>query len=50
MTVDYSTYKCIKVEVEDGVAIATMNRPEVLNAINDELNFELHRLFPEGDS
>ena len=34
---DYSDYKFYKVEVdEDGVAIVTINRPEVLNAQNTE--------------
>ena len=32
----------ILVEQQDGVTIITLNRPEVLNAMNHQLNFELH--------
>ena len=35
-------YKSILVENEDGVAVITMNRPEVLNAMNHVVNTELH--------
>jgi len=37
-----SNYEFILVEKEDGVAILTMNRPEVLNAMSRELTAELH--------
>ncbi len=48
MTIDYSTYKYLKVEVEDGVATVTMNRPEALNAVNQEGEDELHhRIFQD---
>lgn len=48
MTGDYSNYKGIKVEIEDGVAIATFNRPEVLNALDADGLHELHyRIFPD---
>ncbi len=48
MTKDYSTYKCLKIEVEDGVAIATFNRPEVMNALNQDGLNEVHkRLFQD---
>ncbi|MFC2006398.1 enoyl-CoA hydratase/isomerase family protein [Chloroflexota bacterium] len=49
MTVDYSTYKEIKVEVdEDGVALVTLNKPDVLNALGRDGLDELHyRLFPD---
>ncbi|MFC2034769.1 enoyl-CoA hydratase/isomerase family protein [Chloroflexota bacterium] len=45
---DYSAYKNYRVEVdEDGVAIVTINRPEVLNAQNVESRIELHRIWPD---
>ncbi|MBI2958201.1 MAG: enoyl-CoA hydratase/isomerase family protein [Chloroflexi bacterium] len=35
-------------EIEDGVAIVTLNRPEVLNAPSEEGSIELHyRIFPD---
>ena len=36
------TYEHILVEVEDGVALITLNRPESLNAMNRKLSIELH--------
>jgi enoyl-CoA hydratase len=36
------TYEHILVDVEDGVTIITLNRPEKLNAMNRKLNEELH--------
>jgi enoyl-CoA hydratase len=36
------TYEHILVEKEAGVAILTMNRPDVLNAMNHQLSSELH--------
>ena len=35
-------YEFILVEKEDGVSVITMNRPEVLNAMNRQLSSELH--------
>ena len=37
-----SNYEFILAEKEDGVAILTLNRPEVLNAMSRELTAELH--------
>jgi len=44
-------YEHILVDVEDGVAIITLNRPEKLNAMNRKLGVELHRAVKaaEGD-
>jgi enoyl-CoA hydratase len=36
------SYEHILVDVEDGVSIVTLNRPEKLNAMNRKLNEELH--------
>ncbi|MBM2825775.1 MAG: enoyl-CoA hydratase [Dehalococcoidales bacterium] len=48
MPIDYSSYKYIEVEVEDGVATVTLNRPEALNAPDEEGSYELHyRIFPD---
>ena len=37
-----SDYECILVEHEDGVGVITLNRPDVLNAMNTQLTGELH--------
>jgi len=44
-------YEHILVDVEDGVAVITLNRPEKLNAMNRKLNEELHHAVKkaEGD-
>jgi enoyl-CoA hydratase len=43
--VDYSGYEYLLVEKQDGIALLTMNRPEVLNAANFPLHNELSRVW-----
>ncbi len=40
-------YQFIKYAVANGVATITLNRPEVYNALNDEITFELQDAFKE---
>lgn len=40
-----STYKFLKFEVAGDVATITLNRPDVYNALNDEITFELQDAF-----
>ena len=42
---DYSAYQHLLVERQDGVALLTMNRPEVMNATNAQLHYELSRIW-----
>jgi enoyl-CoA hydratase len=46
---DYSGYKHLLVDVRDGVALVTINRPEVFNATNDALHGELSRIWTDID-
>jgi enoyl-CoA hydratase len=49
-TPDYSHYRYILVEKDQGVARVTLNRPSALNAVNGELHQELERLWTDlGD-
>ncbi|RAW00198.1 enoyl-CoA hydratase-related protein [Pseudochryseolinea flava] len=36
-----NAYKFLTLETKDGVATLTLNRPEVFNALNDEITFEM---------
>ena len=36
------SYEHILYDIEDGVAVITLNRPEKMNAMNRKLNQELH--------
>ena len=44
------TYEHILVDVEDGVAILTLNRPDNLNAMNRKLNEELHHAVKQAEA
>ena len=44
------SYECIAVERESGVVIVTLDRPEVLNAMNQPLNHELHQAVNEANA
>jgi len=41
----YTHYTRILVEKQEGVAIATLNRPEILNAFDEQMHTELENLF-----
>jgi enoyl-CoA hydratase len=49
MAMDYSRYQHLTVAVEDGVALVTLNRPEVFNATNNRLHWELTQIWPDID-
>lgn len=44
----YSHYTRILVEKHEGVAVATFNRPEVLNAFDEQMHTELENLFVDA--
>src|SRR5260221_12538875 len=39
------SFQFLKFEITNGVATITLNRPEVYNALNDEITFELQDAF-----
>ena len=43
--VDYSGYETLKMEKQEGIAIVTLNRPEVRNAVNRKMHEELETIF-----
>jgi enoyl-CoA hydratase len=43
--VAYETYQHLRVEKQDGIALITMNRPEVYNATNSQMHYELGRIW-----
>ncbi|ADJ15338.1 enoyl-CoA hydratase/isomerase family protein [Halalkalicoccus jeotgali] len=45
--VSYTAYESISVDVEDSVATIEFHRPEVYNALNDEVMLDLSRAFDE---
>ncbi len=42
---DYSKYKAVLVEKDNGVATVTLNRPNALNAVNHDMNADFDTLF-----
>jgi len=44
---DYSSYEHLLIEINDGIALLTLNRPEVYNATNFQLHNELSRIWPD---
>jgi enoyl-CoA hydratase len=47
--VEYSRYEHLLVDVSDGVALVTINRPEVFNATNNRLHHELTEIWGDLD-
>ncbi|AGB39989.1 enoyl-CoA hydratase/isomerase family protein [Natronococcus occultus] len=45
--VSYSAYESITVDVDDGIATIEFHRPEVYNALNNEVMLDLKRAFDE---
>lgn len=43
--IDYSKYKAVLVEKDDRVATVTLNRPDSLNAVNDDMSNDFETLF-----
>lgn len=43
--IDYSSYKYIRVKKEDRIIVISMNRPEVLNAVNAAMHVELEDIW-----
>src|SRR5215510_1750026 len=44
---DYSRYQTLKIDCADQVATVTLNRPEALNAVYEQMHTELGTLFAE---
>jgi enoyl-CoA hydratase len=45
----YTEYQHLQIQIDDGVAQITINRPEVYNATNDRLHWELTQIWPDLD-
>lgn len=43
--IDYAAYQHLRVDTRDGIALLTMDRPEVYNATNSRLHYELGRIW-----
>jgi enoyl-CoA hydratase len=46
---DYSSYQHLLIDIDDGVAKVTINRPEVYNAVNHKLHGELATIWRDLD-
>lgn len=46
---DYSHYKHLLIEIDQGIAKVTINRPEVYNAVNHQLHGELAQIWRDLD-
>ncbi|MGE5596031.1 MAG: enoyl-CoA hydratase/isomerase family protein [Hyphomicrobiales bacterium] len=46
---DYSGYRHLRVNVDNGVALVTLDRPEAMNATNNQLHRELTQIWPDID-
>jgi enoyl-CoA hydratase len=44
---DYGRYQHLRVEVSEGVALVTLNRPEAYNATNNRMHWELTQIWPD---
>jgi len=42
---DYNSYENLLIEIKDGIALLTINRPEVYNATDFKLHNELSRIW-----
>lgn len=45
----YNEYRHLQIAVEDGVALVTINRPDVFNATNNRLHWELTQIWGDID-
>lgn len=45
----YNQYQHLVVDIQDGVALVTINRPEFYNATNNRLHWELTQIWPDID-
>ena len=45
----FDEYQHLTIEIDSGVALITINRPEVYNATNDRLHWELTQIWPDVD-
>lgn len=41
---DYGRFGTLNVEIKDAIAIVTLNRPEVLNAVDHQMHLEIEEV------